>query len=221
MVDEGSSTSIISSLTWKGLGSPNLLTAQSQLLSYDRRPSESMGVLPQLHITLGGKIVLSDMMVVDRPLDFNMLLGHDYVYAMNAMVPSLFRVMCFPHKGNIVTIDQLASDNDHPNLSLLQNNPLFVPSVQVDSAPPWVNYVALNSQCSITSEKDPLTYYSPCWDLVRAVAREIFSIGTWDPLIRSFDPCSSHDLSELDLLSQEEFFEAMSFDYQRSPWPEP
>ena len=221
MVDEGSSASIISSLTWKALGSPKLLTAQSQLLAYDRRPGESMGVLPQLPITLGGKTVLIDMMVVDSPLDFNMLLGRDYVYAMNVVVSSLFRVMCFPHNGNIVTIDQLASDNHHPNSTLLQSAPWFVPSVQVDSTPPRVNYVALNPQCSIASKKDPLVYYSPSWDLVPAVDREILPIGTWDPLIPSFDPCSSHDFSELVLPSQEELFEAMSYDYQRSPWTEP
>jgi len=68
MVDEGSSASIISSLTWKALGSPKLLIAQSQLLSYDRRPGESMGALRHLPITLGGKTVLIDMMVVDSPL---------------------------------------------------------------------------------------------------------------------------------------------------------
>jgi len=123
MVDEGSSASIISSLTWKALGSPKLLTTQSQLLAYDRRPGEYMGVLPQLPITLGGKTILINMMVVDSPLDFNMLLGHDYVYAMNVVVSSLFRVMCFPHKGSIVTIDQLAYDNYHPKSNLLQNTP--------------------------------------------------------------------------------------------------
>jgi len=90
MVDEGSSASIISSLTWKALGSPKLFTTQSQLLAYDKRPGESMGVLPQLPITLSGKTILIDMMVVDSPLDFNMLLGHDYVYSMNVVVSSLF-----------------------------------------------------------------------------------------------------------------------------------
>jgi len=133
MVDEGSFASIISSLTWKALSSPKFLIAQSQLLAYDKRPGESMGVLPQFPITLGGKIVLINMMVVDIPLDFNMLLGCYYFYAMNILVSSLFQVMSFPHKGNIVTIDQLASNNHHPNLTLLQNTPLFVPSVQVDS----------------------------------------------------------------------------------------
>ena len=80
-----------------------------------------MGVLPQFPITLGGKTDLIDIMVVDSPSDFNMLLGHDHLYAMNSVVSSLFQVMCFPHKGNIVTIDQLESDNHHPNSTLLQS----------------------------------------------------------------------------------------------------
>jgi len=90
MVDEGPFTSIISSLTWKAFGSPKLLTTNNQLLGYDRRPGESMGFLPQLPITLGGNTIFIDMMVVDFPLDFNMLLGHDYVYAMNVVASSLF-----------------------------------------------------------------------------------------------------------------------------------
>ena len=47
-------------------------------------------------------------MVVQGPLDFNILLGRDYVYAMKAVVSTLFRVMHFPHDGNIVTIDKLS-----------------------------------------------------------------------------------------------------------------
>lgn len=129
MLDEGSSASIISSLTWKSLGFPKLLATDSQLLGYDRRPSEYMGVLPQLPIILGGKIVLINMMVVDHPLDFNMLLMHDFVYAMNLVLYSLFRVMYFPHNRNIVTIDQLANDNHPPNLNSLQNTHWYVLSV--------------------------------------------------------------------------------------------
>jgi len=72
------------------LGSPKLLAVDSQMLAYDRRPSESMGVLPQFPITLGGNIILINMVVVDHPVDFNILLGHDYVYVMNVVVSSLF-----------------------------------------------------------------------------------------------------------------------------------
>ena len=45
-------------------------------------------------------------MVVQGPLDFNLLLGHYYVYTMKFVVSTLFRVMYFPHDGNIVTVDQ-------------------------------------------------------------------------------------------------------------------
>jgi hypothetical protein len=105
-----------------------------------------------LPISLGGNIVLVDFIVVQGPLDFNMLLGRDYVYAMNAVVSTLFWVMHFPHNGSIVTIDQLAFDNHHPNLALFQTTPLHVPSFCVDSTPPWVNYVASCPQCSIAYE---------------------------------------------------------------------
>ena len=58
-------------------------------------------------ITSGGKIVYIDVMVVQGPLDFNLLLGRDYVYVMGALVSSLFHVTCFPHERRIVIIDQL------------------------------------------------------------------------------------------------------------------
>jgi hypothetical protein len=80
--------------------------------------------------------------VVPGPLDFNMLLGHDYVYVINVVVSMIFRVMHFHHNGSIVTIDQLSSDNHHPCLTLVQVSPFCVPSVQVDSSLPRVNYVA-------------------------------------------------------------------------------
>ena len=47
-------------------------------------------------------------MVVQGPLDFKLLLGLYYVYTMKVVVSTLFQVLCFPHDGNIVTIDQLS-----------------------------------------------------------------------------------------------------------------
>ena len=48
-------------------------------------------------------------MVVQGPLDYNLLLGRDYIYCMGAIVSSLFRVMCFPHEGRVVKlVDQLS-----------------------------------------------------------------------------------------------------------------
>jgi hypothetical protein len=155
-VDEGASASILSSSVWKVLGSPKLVSASHELLAFDRRPSEYLEVLPQLPISLGGKIVHVDVIVVKGPLDFIMLLKHDYVYAMNVVVSTLFQVMHFPHNGSIVTIDQLISDNHHPNSTLVQVAPLYVHSVRVDSTLPRVNYVASYPQCSIAYEQEPV-----------------------------------------------------------------
>jgi hypothetical protein len=141
IMDEGASTSILSSLVWKVLGYLELVSSSHELLDFDKCPSEYVGVLPQLPISLGGKTALVDVIVVQAPLDFNMLLRRDYVYAMNAEVSTLFRVMQFPHNGSIITIDQLTSNNHHPNSKLFQTTPLYVPSIRVDSTPPWVNYV--------------------------------------------------------------------------------
>ena len=55
----------------------------------NRRPIQHLGILPHLRITSGGKTVCIDVMVVQGPLDFNMLLGRDYVYAMKAVVYTL------------------------------------------------------------------------------------------------------------------------------------
>jgi hypothetical protein len=58
IIDEGASISILSSTAWKDLGSPELVPTTNHLLDFNRRPSEPLGILPQLPITLGGKIVV-------------------------------------------------------------------------------------------------------------------------------------------------------------------
>jgi hypothetical protein len=64
IVDEGSSASISSSSVWKVLGSPELVYSSHELLAFDRCPSEYLGVLPQLPISLGGNTVLVEFIVV-------------------------------------------------------------------------------------------------------------------------------------------------------------
>jgi hypothetical protein len=150
IVHEGDSTSILSFLDWKPLGSPELVTALHELLDFDRCPNEYLGILPQFPISLGGNIFLVYVIVVQGPLYFNMLLGCDYVYAMNVAVFTLFRVMDFPHNGSIFTIDQSTSDNHHPNLALVQATPLYIKSIHVDSTLPHVNYVVSYPPCSIS-----------------------------------------------------------------------
>ena len=79
------------------MGSLGLFLTASQLLSFDRRTSIPLGILSQTPVTLGGKAVLFDFMVIEDPLDFNMLLGRDHVYTMQAMVSTFFHVMYFNH----------------------------------------------------------------------------------------------------------------------------
>jgi hypothetical protein len=135
-----------------------------------------LGILLQLDITLGGKTALVDLLVVPDPLDFNMLLGCDYVYAMNVVVSTLFRVMHFPHNGIIVTIYQLSYDNHHPSLTLYQVSHLYVPIVRVDSILPWMNYVVLYPRCSISSERGSLHPCSPSRDKVSTIDQVLYPI---------------------------------------------
>jgi hypothetical protein len=55
---------------------------------------------------LGGKTVTVDVEVVDAPLDYNLLLGRSWFYAMTAIASSIFRCVQFPHQGKIATVDQ-------------------------------------------------------------------------------------------------------------------
>ena len=45
--------------------------------------------------------------IVDENLDYNLLLGRNWIYEMDSIVSSLFRILCFPHEGRIVRVDQL------------------------------------------------------------------------------------------------------------------
>jgi hypothetical protein len=54
--------------------------------------------------------------VVDAPIDYNLLLGRSWTYAMQAVVATIFRVLLFPHEGRIVTIYQLSFSRLDPAL---------------------------------------------------------------------------------------------------------
>jgi hypothetical protein len=46
--------------------------------------------------------------VVDAPLDYNLLLGRNWTYAMIVVLSFVFHTLNFPHEGKIVMIDQLS-----------------------------------------------------------------------------------------------------------------
>ena len=151
IIDEGASVSVLSSTTWQAFGSPPLAPVTQNLLTFNRRTSQPLGILPRLPVTLGGKTVHMDVMVVPGPLDFNLLLGRDYTYAMGALVSSLFRVACFPHEGRIVTIDQLSFFGPDMAAGPPSSPPSFYPPIV--STPPQVNYVATHPMFVISDSE--------------------------------------------------------------------
>jgi hypothetical protein len=176
LIDEGASVSILSSVAWHALGCPQLAPVTQNLLSFNRRTSQPLGILLQFPVTLGGKTVFIDVMVVRDPLNFSLLLGRDYVYAMKAIVSTLFRVMSFPHDGRIVTIDQLSFIGPDWVTSLSGSY------MQTLSPPPHVNYVALSPMTSTSDNLDPVV------DMV------ISSVGLLEPdlltPVTTLDMCS-------------------------------
>lgn len=140
LLDEGASVSLMPYTTWQALGSPQLGPVTQNLLAFDRGSCPSLGVLPKFPITLGGKTIYIDVLVTQGVLDFSLLLGRDYVYAMGALISLLFSVVCFPHDGRIVNIDQLSFASPPMPPAQLSPPPSFYPPVVSD--PPQINYLA-------------------------------------------------------------------------------
>jgi hypothetical protein len=92
---------------WKGLKSPALKKSPTMLRAFDGQGFHPHGILQSLPIQLGGKTVTVDIEVVDAPLNYNLLLGRSWFYAMTVVASSVFRCAQFPHQGKIVTVDQL------------------------------------------------------------------------------------------------------------------
>jgi len=114
IIDEGDSMSIPSSTTWKALGSPLLMLEMRNLTCFSKGTRRPLGILPNLPITLRRKTIYLNVMVVQGPLDYNLVLGCDYIYSMGAIVSSLFRVMYFPHEGRVVQlVDKLSFPSSH------------------------------------------------------------------------------------------------------------
>ena len=107
VVDEGASTCVMSLSCWKALGSPEMVPSNTLLTSFDGRSIRPHGIQPSFEIKLAGKAVSVEVEVIDAPLDYNLLLGRSWTYAMSAIASVIFRVVVFPHEGKLVIVDQL------------------------------------------------------------------------------------------------------------------
>ena len=111
VIDEGATASVMSLSCWKGLGSLKLSKSVTMSTPFDGRSFRPHGILPSLRVHLGGKTVVIEVKVVDAPLDYNLLLGRNWMYNMQAVASSLFCVVCFPFNRKIVVIDQTSFKN--------------------------------------------------------------------------------------------------------------
>ena len=116
VVDEGALTCVMSLACWKSIGHPELSPSPTLLTVFDGHSFRPHGIIPSFPMQLGGKIVCVDVEVVDAPLDYNLLLGRSWTYAMQVVVATVFSILLFPHEGRIVTIDQLSFSRPDPAL---------------------------------------------------------------------------------------------------------
>ena len=92
---------------WKQLRSPELAPSTITLCAWDGHASQPIGLFRNCPITIAGKTICFVVEVIDALLEYNILLGRSYTYAMSVVPSAVHRKILFPHNGKIVTIDQL------------------------------------------------------------------------------------------------------------------
>jgi hypothetical protein len=125
VVDEGATTCVMSLICWKSLVSLTLSQYPTMLTAFDGRSFHSHGILHSFPVHLGGKKVEVYVEVVDAPLDYNLLLGRNWTYAMNVFISSVFCTLCFPHDGRIVVIYHLSFAYNSPSASVGPSIPVI------------------------------------------------------------------------------------------------
>jgi len=113
---------------WKYIRSPQAIPLPTLLTSFDGNYHRPHGIILAFPIYVGGKVVNIEGEIVYANLDYNLLLGRNWIYEMDAIVSSLFHILCFSHEGRIVTVDQMEYSLKESNASSnsfvpLVNNP--------------------------------------------------------------------------------------------------
>jgi hypothetical protein len=108
IVDEGALTCVITLACWKAIGQSILSLSPTLLTAFDDLSFRPHGIIPSFPMQLGGKTMCIEVEVFDASLDYNLLLGRSWTYAMQAVVATVFWVLLFPHEDRILTIDQLS-----------------------------------------------------------------------------------------------------------------
>ena len=107
IIDQGGSTYVMLTFLQQKLRSPTLKISTCSLLSYDGHSTKAQGIILNVPISLVDEIVFIDIKVIKSQLDYNLFLRCSHMYSMRTMASTVFRLLMFPHDGNIVTVDQL------------------------------------------------------------------------------------------------------------------
>ena len=75
IIDEGEYSSIMSLSFWKSLSSPRLSKVPMMLKYFDGHTYKPCGIINNIHLELGGATITVEVEVIDRPLDYKILLG--------------------------------------------------------------------------------------------------------------------------------------------------
>ena len=86
VIDEGVAASMMPLACWTGLGSPTLSKSMTMLTTLDGNSFLLHGILPSLQVQLGGNTMSIEVEVVDAPLDYNLSLGQNWIYAMKVAI---------------------------------------------------------------------------------------------------------------------------------------
>lgn len=121
VLDEGVATCIMSLSCWKALDSPNLISSPILLKAFYAHVFKPHGILTSLPLEIKGKTISIEEEVIDAALDYNLLSGRTWFYAMKEVALTVFRLLRFPHQGKIVTIDYLnyCMPGLHPNVNTI------------------------------------------------------------------------------------------------------
>jgi hypothetical protein len=137
VVDEVTTTCVMSLIYLKALSSLTLSNSLNMLNAFDSHSFRPHSILPTFPVQLGGKMVEVEIEVFDVHLDYKLLLGCNWTYVMVIIVSSFLCPLCFPHEGKIVTIDQLsfayASPNAYvgPSIPVIDNSQPEIENINV------------------------------------------------------------------------------------------
>ena len=90
IIDEGASTCVMSLSCWRAIGSSDINQSLTTLKAFDGHGFKPYGILNYFPVEMGDKTMSIDIKVVDDPLDYNLLLGHSWFYALSAVSSSIF-----------------------------------------------------------------------------------------------------------------------------------